>query len=57
MSRGLLFWILMILWVVLSVWWSWPAAGAPYYSLSLPLLLFVLLALLGWKVFGPVLKD
>ena len=57
MSRGLLFWILMILWLIFSLWWSWPVAEGAYYVLGLPVLQFVLLALLGWKVFGPVLRD
>lgn len=57
MSRGLLFWILMLFWLILSLYWYWPVAGGAYYGLGLPLLLFILLALLGWKVFGPVLRD
>ena len=57
MSRGLLFWILMILWLVFSLWWWWPIGGASYLVLGFPLLIFVLLALLGWQVFGPPIKG
>ena len=60
MSRGLLFWLLMVLWLVLSVYWYWPAAGvagAGYLVLGLPVLIFLLLGLLGWQVFGPPVKG
>jgi len=57
MTRGLLFWILMILWLLFGLWWWWPAAGASYLVLGFPVLLFVLLALLGWQVFGPAIKG
>ena len=56
MSRGLLFWLLMLLWLVLSIWWAWPVAGGGYLVLGLPVLLFVLLALLGWQAFGPPVR-
>lgn len=55
MSRGLLFWILMILWA-LSVLFGvhlFPAY-ATYVNAGL---LFVLFALLGWQVFGPPIKG
>lgn len=55
MTRGLLFWFLMILWAlsvlfggrVLGEWSVWASAG----------LLFILFALLGWQVFGPPIKG
>ena len=50
MSFGLVFWILMLLWLVFGFWASWPT---PTLKGSGPnLLLFVLLVLLGWHVFG-----
>lgn len=53
MSFGLMYWILMLIWLVFSLWSSWPnvKAGGP------SLLLFVLLVLLGWKVFGPPIHQ
>ena len=42
----------MILWLVLGVWIAWPA----YPIIGFNLLLFVLIGLLGWKVFGPILQ-
>lgn len=55
MSRGLLFWILMILWflsVVFGV--RLFAENAIYISTGLLLVLF---GLLGWQVFGPPIKG
>lgn len=61
MSRGLLYWVLMLLWVVLSFWGWWPA-GAPYTPasfapLGLSLLLFALLLLVGWELFGAPVRG
>jgi hypothetical protein len=53
MSFGLLFWILMILWLVFGLWTNWPAAVQGQYGpFGGNLLLFILLLLLGWAVFG-----
>lgn len=46
MPMGILFWVLMILWAI-SVY-AWPVSS--------PFVIFLLLGLLGWKVFGPVLQ-
>lgn len=50
MPMGILFWVLMILWLIGSIfsWGGFPLAGTG--------LLFVLFALLGWKAFGPPLQ-
>ena len=55
MTIGLAFWILMLLWLVFGLWSYWPVAGQPpnYRFVGGNLLLFVLLALLGWHDFGP----
>ena len=54
MTFGLAFWILMLLWLVLGLavhyypaWGPWPGT----------ILLFILLLLLGWKVFGAPLHG
>ena len=51
MSFSLCFWILMLLWLVSGIGISWSLKDwkqhAPY------IVLFLLLMLLGWKVFGP----
>jgi hypothetical protein len=53
MSIELLFWVIMLIWIIL--WggiWFYP--NNPYASRFHPIVLWVLLALLGWKVFGPM---
>jgi len=59
MTLGLAFWVLMILWLVLGIWWRWPATPAPaaFWPLGGDLLLFILLLLLGWHSFGPPLHG
>ncbi len=54
MSRGLLFWILMILWFLSVVFSEDVGKHAIWVSTGL---LIVLFGLLGWKVFGPPLKG
>lgn len=55
MSIGLIFWIIMLLWIIGwagSVWapgqYPWPQASA--------LMLFILLFLLGWHAFGFIIR-
>jgi hypothetical protein len=51
---GLLFWILMLLWLLFGLWnYHSPMSYGPLGS---NLLLFVLLLLLGWQAFGAPLK-
>lgn len=54
MTFGLCFWVLMLLWLVFGLWSAWPLnmkSGGGH------LLLFILLLLLGWKVFGAPLHP
>lgn len=53
MSFGLLFWILMLLWLVLGLYRS----RADYWAGGSSILLFVLLVLLGWRVFSAPLHS
>ncbi len=55
MSFTLAYWILMLIWLVFGLWSNWPAAGIR--PLGGTLLLFLLLVLVGWKVFGPPLRG
>ena len=60
MSLGLAFWIGMLIWLLLGLWTNWPAEGGVTFSLRPfggTIFLFVLLGLLGWKVFGPPLHG
>jgi len=52
MSISLLFWVLMILAFVFSLYSSWPLGSGNAKPFGMSLLVFVLLALLGWQVFG-----
>jgi len=56
MSIGLIFWILMLLWLIFGAWQAWGTPPGPYsgwYPLGNTLLLFILFLLLGWHAFGP----
>lgn len=55
-SIGLLFWILMIIWLVFG-FVAWRGIAGPYGLVGNSLLLFILLGLLGWATFGPPLKP
>lgn len=60
MSFALLYWILMLLWLVFGIWSAWPAPGAPgsaFRPVGGTVLLFILLVLLGWKIFGEPLHP
>lgn len=54
MSFALAFWILMLLWLFFGFWTLRPAPGQNpnYLPLGGNLLLFILLAILGWHAFG-----
>lgn len=53
MPLPILFWVLMILWLVLGLWVNYiPGQPYPLRSGAGTFLLFVLFAILGWKVFG-----
>jgi hypothetical protein len=57
MSAGLLFWIIMILGVLFGFRANWPLTANNGWGFGSNLILFILLALLGWKVFGPALHQ
>lgn len=57
MPISFLFWLLMILWLVFGLYWSRnDIRGGSYGLVGGNLMLFVLLFLLGWKVFGFVIQ-
>lgn len=53
MTFALCYWIIMLLWLFFGVWSNWPnlRAGVPN------LILFALLVLLGWRVFGAPIHN
>jgi hypothetical protein len=57
MSRELLFWVLMLLWLVFGLWADYvPGQPYPVRNGIGTVLLFVLFAVLGWQVFGAPVK-
>lgn len=57
MAIGLLFWILMLIWLVFGSVRDWPAPGTrpwPIVGLGLQWILF---AIIGWQLFGPALHK
>ena len=52
MTIGTLFWIVFIVALVLHVWSSWPLGRA-----STGLVVWIMLFLLGWQVFGFPIQD
>lgn len=56
MTLGLAFWILMLIWLVFGLAWHGGYVGT-YGPMGGTLLLFCLLALLGWHSFGPPLHG
>jgi hypothetical protein len=57
MTLGLIFWILMLVWVVFSAWSYWPNTTRPGPVWADHFLLFVLFLLLGWGVFGAPVRG
>lgn len=53
MSIGFIFWLLMLLWLIFGIW----RAGGDRYAIGGSILQFILLFLLGWKVFGFVIQG
>ncbi len=53
MPLSFLFWILMIIWGIFGIGFTWRSSdGSIHYVLGGNLLLWILIALLGWKTFG-----
>jgi len=53
MSRGLIFWVLMLIWFVFALLMNFGVARFGWSGTANDLLLFVLFVLLGWQVYGP----
>ncbi len=60
MPIGFLFWLLMILWFLFGLWGNWPANpndGRAWAPVGGNLLLFILLFIIGWALFGFVIQG
>jgi len=56
MTRGLAFWVLMLIWLVVGIAWHFAWIAGPYGGLGFALIPFLLFCLLGWQVFGAPLR-
>jgi hypothetical protein len=56
MSLSILFWFLMILWAIFGAW-GWRDPAQPFVRGGGWFLTFVLLAILGWAVFGAAIRG
>ncbi len=53
MPLAILFWVLMIIWLVFGAWSGYtPGQPYPFKNWGGSLLIFILLAILGWAQFG-----
>lgn len=52
MTRGLMYWIIVLIWVIMAVGAHF-GFGAPYLATANDAVLLILFVLLGWNVFGP----
>ncbi len=56
MPVGILFWVLMLLWLVFGLYPFVVAEPNPRLVRGGNLLIFILFAVLGWQVFGAAVK-
>lgn len=57
MSIGLLFWVIMVIWIISWFATSWGGANWPWAAHANSFLFFILLFLLGWKTFGFIIQG
>jgi hypothetical protein len=57
MTRGLIFWVLMLIWLVFGILGHFALVTGAIVVLGNALLLFILFSLLGWQVFGPPIRG
>lgn len=55
MTLEVWFWVIMFLWLVVGLWLEW-TPGYPYVRAGRHVLIFILLLILGWRVFGSPVK-
>lgn len=57
MGIGFIFWLLMLLWIVFGFWGFYPYTNDKRGVIGGSLFVFILLFLLGWKVFGFIIQG
>jgi hypothetical protein len=56
MSKGLLFWIIMLLVLICGIGgFFWGGGFSPFFG-GMSFLVWVVVALIGWQVFGPPIQ-
>lgn len=58
MSKGLVFWLIMLVAIILVLVAGWPSSvpGPPRYNVANSIVVWILLFLLGWAVFGFIIQ-
>lgn len=56
MTRGLLYWILMLLWLLFGAWGYFGTAPS-WHPIGNYLLLFLLFVLIGWDLYGAPIRG
>ena len=56
MHKDVLFWVLMILFFVFSIYISWPISATSMPFLVNNAFIFMLFTLVGWRIFGAPIK-
>lgn len=57
MSRGLIFWVLMLIWLVFGILLYTGFVSGHYGVAGNQVLVFILFLLLGWQVYGPPVRG
>ena len=57
MSIGLIFWVLMLLWIIATVSRRMGGANFPWAEPAGDVLALILFFLLGWRVFGFIIQS
>lgn len=53
MTKAVAFWLIYVVFFILALWFSWP----PNWGLAGTLVIFALIGLVGWAVFGAMIKG
>lgn len=56
MQAGVWFWIIYVIFVVLFYALQWPFKEDSHRTLGGSVIVFILIGLLGWGIFGPPIK-
>jgi hypothetical protein len=57
MSIGLLFWVIMVIWVIFFGAWRFQGQSWPWAPHANTILFFILFFLLGWRTFGFIIQG